>query len=421
MLQALRSGSFVTRERLRVYSLLLIAAYAIAIIALIATSDGRVDRAGRPLGTDFANVYSAGRLALDGKAGLAYDFAAHHGAQKEVSGRADIAYFGWHYPPMLLLLAAALATLPYLAALALYQGATLLPYLAVVARIAGGQPEAWLLALAFPAVFVNITHGHNGFITAALLGGGLVVLDRRPLVAGVLLGCLAYKPQFGLLLPLVLAATGRWRTIAAAGATVLAAAALTWAAFGGEVFAAFWQSLGTARRVVMEGAPGFHKIQSVYAALRLAGVPMAAAHAAQMLATLAAAVAAVALWRSAAAFELKAAGLLIASLVATPYLLDYDLVVLAPAIAFLAVHGLRAGFAPWEVSILAALWVLPLAARSVAEATSVSLTPILLIAALALILRRAGFLTRHPDAGRDPGRLSVRVLGPGLRRDDGPR
>ena len=63
--------------------------------------------------------------------------------------------------------------------------------------------------------------------------------------------------------------------------------------------------------------------------------------------------------------------------------------VLAPAIAFLAAHGLRQGFAPWEVSMLVALWVLPLAARSIAEVTLVSLTPIVLIAALGLVLRRA--------------------------------
>lgn len=392
MLEALRSGSFVTRERLRVYSILLLVAYAVAIVALLATSDGLVDRAGRPLGTDFANVYSAGRLALEGKAGLAYDFGAHHAVQKEVSGRADIPYFGWHYPPMFLLLAAALATLPYLAALAAYQAVTLVPYLAIVARIAG-QQEAWLVALAFPAVFVNVTHGHNGFITAALIGCALLLLDRRPLVAGVLIGCLAYKPQFGLLIPLALAATWRWRTIAAAAVTVLAIAGLTWAAFGADVFAAFWHSLGMARRVVMEGAPGFHKIQSVYAGLRLAGVPMAVANAVQMLVTLGAAVAVVALWRSRAAFELKAAGLIIASLIATPYFLDYDLVVLAPAIAFLAAHGLRHGFAPWEVSMLTALWVLPLAARSIAEATYVSLTPIILIAAFGLVLRRAEALS----------------------------
>ena len=87
------------------------------------------------------------------------------------------------------------------------------------------------------------------------------------------MGCLAYKPQFGLLVPLVLAATGRWRAIAAAGATVLAIAGLTWAAFGADVFAAFWHSLAMTQRVILEGAPGFYKIQSVYAALRLLGVP----------------------------------------------------------------------------------------------------------------------------------------------------
>jgi hypothetical protein len=390
MLQALRSGSFATRERLRVYSILLLAAYAVAIVALLATSDGRVDRAGRPLGTDFANVYAAGRLALDGRAGAAYDFDAHHAVQKQVSGRADIPYFGWHYPPMFLLVAAALATLPYLVALALYQVLTIVPYLAVVTRIAG-RSEALLPALAFPAVFVNVTHGHNGFITAALLGGALLALDRRPLLAGALIGCLAYKPQLALLIPLALAATGRWRAVAAAAVTVLGIAGLTLAAFGPDAFAAFWHSLGMTRRVVMEGAPGFHKIQSVYAALRLIGVPMAAANAAQMLAALGCAVAVVMLWRSSAEFELKAAGLIIAGLVATPYFLDYDLVALAPAGAFLVAHGLRRGFAPYEVSILEALWVLPLVARSLAEVTLVSLMPIALIAALGLVLSRAQF------------------------------
>jgi hypothetical protein len=395
MLSALRSGSFLTRQRLRIYCLLLLVTYVGTIAALVATADGIVDMAGRPLGSDFANVYSAGRLALEGKAALAYDWPAHHAMQKQIAGRGDVGYFGWHYPPMFLLLALALATLPYLAALFVYQAATLIPYLAVVREIAG-RPEAWLLALAFPAVFVNVTHGHNGFITAALLGGMLLLLDHRPLLAGVLAGCLAYKPQFGVLIPLVFAVSGRWRTIAAAVATVLFIIGLTWAAFGADVFTAFWDSLAMTRRVILEGAPGFHKIQSVYAALRLAGVPMNAANAAQMLVSLVIAVALAALWRSAAAFELKAAGLVIASIIATPYALDYDLVVLGPAIAFLAAHGLRQGFARYEVSLLAAMWVLPLGARSIAEATAVSLTPIVLIAVFSLIIQRAGVLSRPP-------------------------
>jgi hypothetical protein len=391
MLAALRSGSFVTGERMRVYSALLLIAYATTILVLLATADGIVDNAGRPIGTDFANAYAAGRLALEGRAGDAYNWPAHHTMQKRISGRQDIPYYGWHYPPTFLLIAAAIAVLPYLGALLVYQAGTLIAYLAVVRSIAG-RPEAWLLALAFPGVFVNITHGHNGFITAALLGGGLVVLDRRPLLAGALFGCLAYKPQLGLLIPLVLAATGRWRVFAAAAATILALSALTAVMLGSEVFIAFWRSLPLTQLVVREGAPGFYKIQSVYAALRLLGAPADLATAAQLFATLGTAAAAVALWRSSAAFELKAAGLILGSVIVTPYVLDYDLVVLAPAIAFLAAHGLRQGFAPYEAALLVALWVVPFVARSIADLTAVSLAPPLLIGAFLLVLERAGML-----------------------------
>jgi hypothetical protein len=391
MLSALRSGSYVTPERRRVYSILLLVAYIATIVALLATADGIVDRAGRPIGTDFANVYAAGRLALDGQAAQAYDWPSHHDMQRRVSDRQDIPYYGWHYPPVFLIVAAALAVLPYLAALFTYQAVTLAAYLAVVRKIAG-HPEAWLPALAFPAVFVNITHGHNGFITAALLGGGLLLLERRPLWAGVLFGCLAYKPQLGLLVPLVLVATGRWRALAGAAASVVALTALTWAIFGTQVFVAFWDSLPMTRLVAWEGAPGFYKIQSTYAALRLAGAPAALANAAQLIVTLGACIGLIGLWRSPAAFELKAAGLVIGCTIATPYVLDYDLVVLGPAIAYLVALGLRQGFAPYEITLLTALWVLPLVARSVAELTSVSTAPVILIAALIFILQRAGIL-----------------------------
>jgi hypothetical protein len=111
-----------------------------------------------------------------------------------------------------------------------------------------------------------------------------------------------------------------------------------------------------------------------------------------MATTLGVAGALVVLWRAAAAFELKASALLIGCVLATPYALDYDLVVLAPAIAFLTAHGLRQGFAPYEVTLLVALWTLPLIARPIAQATAVSLTPLVLLAALGLVLHRAGIV-----------------------------
>jgi len=96
------------------------------------------------------------------------------------------------------------------------------------------DPLWLLLALAFPAVFVNLGHGHNGFLTAALIGAALVQLDRRPILAGLLFGCLAYKPQFGLLIPLVLAVSGRWRAFIAAAVTVAVLTLAVTLVFGAE-------------------------------------------------------------------------------------------------------------------------------------------------------------------------------------------
>src|SRR5262249_22539846 len=151
----------------------------------------------------------------------------------------------------------------------------------------------------FTAVFVNLTHGHNGFLTTALLAGGLALLDRRPLIAGVLFGLLAYKPQFAVMIPLVLLATGRWRTLAAGVATVAALTAVVSALFGTEVWHAFLAGSVFTRTVVLEqGNTGFNKIQSVFAWVRLWGGGVPLAYALQGAVSIAVAVALVVLWRS---------------------------------------------------------------------------------------------------------------------------
>lgn len=386
---AIRSGSWLTPERLRAYPAIVAILAALVLAGLVATSEGLVRADGQPVGTDFSNVYAAGRLVLDGQPAAPYDPALQHAAERAVFGGRDVAFYGWHYPPMALLAAAALALLPYGLALLAWMAATLALYLGVVRAIVP-RPETLVAALGFPAVFVNLGHGQNGFITAALLGGALLVLDRRPWLAGVLIGLLACKPQLGILIPLVLAATGRWRTFAAATATVGATAALTLLLFGAATWEAFAVSLDFTLTVVLEtGATGFEKIQSLYAGLRAWGVPNGAAAAAQALLGIAVAVAVTRLWRSPATFDLKAAGLAVGSLLATPYVLDYDMVVLAVAIAFFVRHGLRHGFRPDEATVLALAWTAPLLARPLAGATGI---PVGLLAMLALgwlVLRRA--------------------------------
>jgi hypothetical protein len=391
-IELLRTGAYLTRERARLVALGVVFASLIGVVYLLIGRTGLSDSYGRPLGTDFASFYAAGSLVRDGLAAAAYDQAAHFAREQAIFGAAT-QYYAFQYPPVFLLVGAALAALPYLPALALWQAATLVLYLLAMRAILGplATDRLWLLlALAFPAVFINLGHGQNGFLTVALFGGALALLDRRPLVAGILIGLMIYKPQFGLMIPLVLVATGRWRAILAAAATVIALLLATYAAFGADVWPAFLTSMTFTRVVLLEqGDVGFFKMQSVFAWVRLWGGGVTLAYVIQGIVTLAVATALIWFWRSAARYPLKASALLIGTLLATPFCLDYDLMLLAPAIAFLALDGQRAGFCYWHKTVLAALWLVPLIARSVAEAVSVPLAAPVMLIAFFFVLQRA--------------------------------
>ncbi len=206
----------------------------------------------------------------------------------------------------------------------------------------------------------------------------------------MLFGLLAYKPQFGLMIPLVLLATGRWRTLFAAGATVVLLVIAATLAFGFESWHAFFRFAEYTRAIVLEtGETGWHKIQSVFSWARMWGASVPLAYAIQGAVTLAVAAAMVWLWRSPATYALKAAGLCLAAILATPYSIDYDLMVLAPAIALWAREGLKHGFGPWEKSALAFLWIVPLIARGVGQVTLIPLGVIAMLTVFALLLHRA--------------------------------
>jgi hypothetical protein len=387
--QGLRSGEWLTAARARGYSLILLGICSIAIAGWIALSDGLIDRNGKPVGTDFSNVYAAGSLTLQGRPEAAYAPALQHAAEKAAFGGREVPFYGWHYPPFFFAIAALVAAVPYAWGLAIWLAASFAAYLAALRAILP-RPETLLVAAAFPAVFVNIGHGQNGFLTAALLGGALQLLDRRPWLAGVLIGCLAYKPQFGVLIPIALLAGGRWRTIGAAAAAVAALVVVSFVTLGGGVWHAFADSMTFTQTVVLEqGDTGWEKIQSVFSAVRMWGAGVELAYAVQIALALLLAASLAWLWRSDAAYELKAAALATGSLLATPYVLDYDLVVLAVAIAFFVRHGLNRGFRDFEISLLAAAWIVPLLSRAIAGATGIPLGLLVMLALYVFTLRRA--------------------------------
>jgi hypothetical protein len=386
--EILQSGAWLTAERIRAYAGIVFALGFFAMLLLLGTSNGLVDYQRRPLGTDFSNVYAAGKYVLEGKPAAPFSPPQQHEKEKSIFG-ADTPFYGWHYPPVFLALAAALALLPYFAALAVWQLSTLALYLWNVIAITRDN-RAFLPALAFPAVFINLAHGQNGFLTAALFGGGMFLVDRSPSFAGILLGLLVYKPQFGLLVPLALAVSARWRVFWAAAATVFIVCGITYIVYGIDAWNAFIDSLAFTRTVVLEeGGTGFYKIQSAFAAVRQWGGPVVLAYAAQAIVALAVAFFLVRIWHNESALAFKAAALIAGALLATPYALDYDLVATGPAIAFLAAYGLRRGFLTYEKSALAFCWLAPLLTRSVAQFAGVPLGFVALVILFALAYRRA--------------------------------
>jgi len=311
-----------------------------------------IDDSGWPIANDFVNVVAAGDLAREGKAATAYDWPQHKQAEVRAIGHDFDAYYGWHYPPPFLFAAMALAALPYLTAMLVWLLATLAAYVAALIGILApvlDRRTAALVACGFPAALWNVTAGQNGFLTAALIGGTLGLLERRPALAGICLGLLTYKPQFGLLFPIVLIADRRWRTIAVAAAVGSILAALSLIAFGAESWIAFahWMPI-TSRIVLGEGHADFGRLQSVFGLVRAHGGSESLGWTIQTLWGLALAGALVWLWRSRAPFDLKAAALAAGALLATPYLYMYDLAALAVAFAFLLRDGVKRGFHPIE-------------------------------------------------------------------------
>lgn len=386
-------------EAVRLACFALLVANLTYMAVVLMSGDWIVDAAGHPVHTDFVMVYAAGKLALAGDPTAAWDWTAHRAAEDAVLGRAVPAYYGWHYPPPFLMVAAALATLPYWAAFVTWMAVTLPLYAAAVRGIVGNR-LGWLVAGAFPVVAPNLVPGQNGFFTASLIGGTLLFLDRHPVAAGACLGLLTYKPQYGLLFPLVLAVAGRWTVMAAAAATALLLGAVTWLVFGSAPWAAFLHWLPLTSQTLLSAEDGdWYKFQSAFALVRLLGGGSALAWTVQGLVAVAAAVTLCLVWRSKRiSFEIKAAALAAGVLLATPYVYLYDLAILTIALAFLLRSALSTGFLPGEragLALLAVLFLVVPVLKLPVGMAGVAITAVL-IARRAVARDRAGVAAALP-------------------------
>ena len=344
------------------------------------TSVGLTDGDGRPIGDDFINYFSGAWLALYQRASEIYHWPAYHAFQETLVGAAVSPNYNYSYPPLALVLTLPFALLPYVPALGVWLvGGWYAFYRAL--RLA--TPNALLLALSVPAVFVNTYCGQNGVWTAAFLGGGLCLLPRRPLIAGVLFGLQAYKPHLALMIPVALLAGRQWRAFAAAGVTVgvLLAASLVLA--GWDAWRAFLDIAPLLRKVTLEDADAvWHRNVSVFMAASRLGFGLSAAYAAQMAAALLAAALVAYAWFKDAPAPARNSAVMIGVLLATPYLQDYDLVLGAFIAVWLA--RLDSEWRPATQIACGSILLLPLLASPLAKLTGLAFGPLFVLPALIL-------------------------------------
>jgi hypothetical protein len=377
-------------ERLRVYPIIVLTIFALTMVWWTWRSlPGLVDPEGKPLGYDFIAFWSAAKLAVEGRAADAFNWSAmtamHHVAVPLLP--AD-KLFLWHYPPTYLLMVLPLGLMSYVPALILFVAATAGLWV-WLARSMFADRRAWLVAAAFPAGLLNVMHGQNGFLTAALAGFALLALDRRPILSGVLVGLLAVKPHLAILFPIALIAEARWRTFISAAATAVSFTIVSVAVFGWSFVAIFLHDLTTVRQLVDGGNLPWGMIPSPYVFALSLGANPAVAMALQVGVAIGAVVCVWIAWRNPTApFEAKAATLVIGSMLVSPYVFYYDLTWQGLAIAWLTILGLRDGFYRYERELLVAAYVSPMAMYGIRAATHVQIGFPVLLALLWMAAQR---------------------------------
>jgi len=318
-----------------------------------------VDTNGRILATDYAVFRFASFLLWDGDMATLFDpeaFLKAHDAFEQVA----LGFSPFPYPPNALWFVAPLKFLPEHFGMLIWLGLTFAAFAWAVCR---QTARPWLCALALlvsPGSIVNIATGQNGYLSGALLAAGLLCLQTRPVLAGLLLGLLSYKPQFGLLLPFVLLAGGYFRSFATAAAVTLLLIAGSMMLFGTQPWFDYLRDVMPAQRGFLENGAGLAILTtpSFFIAGRLLGLPIAIDYGLQAVAGIAILIACVAAFRRPANPVLRAALIMVGAFLATPYCSSSDLGIVAAA-QILALSQ-RPQPTPGEYLLHGLVWALPL-------------------------------------------------------------
>ncbi|MGB8685136.1 MAG: glycosyltransferase family 87 protein [Candidatus Binatus sp.] len=342
------------------------------------------DKAGNLEFTDFFQWWAGSQLAFGRNAAAVYDYSTFSAAQiLATKSPPSVTYYNYVYPPTMLLLFGPIARLPYVAGFFTWVVGTLCLYALALYAIVPSSLSV-VLALAPLPVGKSIYGGDATFLTAGLLGLALVFISRRPYLSGICLGILTYKPQFLVFFPIALVITGQWRVIVGATATASLLGGAATMVFGSDVWLLFLRSTRGHNPATLLSRNLDAMNQTVLGLMHQAGAGAIAAWSVHLAVTLLATAIAWQIWRRPVPDSLKAAAFSIGALIATPYMLAYDLTVLSVPAMFLVADALSRGFAPGERLVLLGCFM------AMFLCFNFVIGPFVLIALMILVIRRVG-------------------------------
>ncbi len=378
------------QKRLVLYSLLLFVVFVtVFAVSLFIDTDATQENHFQ-IGIDFADYYTAGHMAISGELAHVYDVSAHRDAMAQLLGISVPFTLPWRYPPVFLMAIVPFALLPFRISLIVWLVITLAIAALAVYRMLPNRK--WLAALlfGFPGVFMNLRWGQNGFLSAALLAGGVCALENSPILGGAMLGLLIFKPQFAVLPFLMLLLTKRWKALGSAIGSALVASLVSAALFGMDQWVEFFRSLFVSSSNLLEvERASISSIQlSPYNALLNLGVPTGVSAVLQGSICVATIIAVYWIFQHTSRVPLQGSALVLGIPLVIPYFMQYDLMILAVPVILLAYEFLEKGAGKIEFGMLQLLFLLPMLNWPLVNFTHVQICPLVMIALMILILLR---------------------------------
>jgi hypothetical protein len=300
----------------------------------------------------------------------------------------------WNYPPSFQLALAPLGFLPYVAAWLVFSAGLCGAYALLARKLF--PAKALPLVLLAPGAAVNLLVGQNGLLSTALMGAGAILVRGRPILSGALLGLLTYKPHFAVLAPLVLLAGREWRAFTSAAVTAVLMVVVSAAVLGTDPWIAFAHKAMAPGAVFTTSSSAWRDVPSIMILARTLGLDAPIGAVLHWAVAGLAAAAAAWIWMRTSDGKLRAGALAAATLLVTPYLRVYDLVLLVLPMAALAEGELTLG----EQAAIALAWVVP--GVLLLSTPPIQYGALVSLAMLGLVLRRVASAPAATHSVRPP-------------------